>query len=137
MTGTRLGLIGGLAPRAGIYYYEQILARHVQLERPAEIMLIHADVGRVLAAVADIASLGAYLGGLSNALFDGGSSTVAITAVAPHLAIDAIMGVSRGPIINMLDDIAAGLSDAGLRRVAVFGNTQSYAQTSSAPCHRK
>ena len=32
------------------------------------------------------------------------------------------MGIARGPIVNLLDVVPAGLAAAGLRRVAVFGN---------------
>ena len=121
---TTVGLIGGLAARAGIYYYERILERQAQTGTPAGIMLNHADVGRVLAAVGagDKQGLGAYLGALANALFDGGASFVAISAVAPHMAIEAITCAARGPVVNVLDVLDSGISDAGVKRVAVFGN---------------
>jgi aspartate/glutamate racemase len=63
-----------------------------------------------------------HLGSLTNELFAAGAQTVAVTAVAPHLAIDEIKKVSKGPIINVLDAIADGLTSAGLERVAIFGN---------------
>ena len=124
MTGRKIGLIGGLALRAGVFYYEQILRRYAVQERRLELVLAHADVGTVLACVAanDSPALGRYLGTIANELFDAGAGLVAVTAVAPHLAIREIMRVAHGPIVNVLDVVPAGIAAVGLRRVAVFGN---------------
>lgn len=120
----KVGLICGLALKAGIHYYERIAERHAKLGIPASIIINHADIGRVLAAVAagDREALGAYLGRLANDLFQGGASFVAITAVAPHIAVDAMARASLCPIVSVLDSLASGISDEGLRRVAIFGN---------------
>jgi len=120
----KIGLIGGLALRAGVFYYEQIQQRCVAENRQLRLILEHADVNTVLACVSagDKAGLGRYLGSIANALFDAGADLVAVTAVAPHLAIDEIVSVARGPIVNLLDHISVGLADAGVERVAIFGN---------------
>ena len=119
-----IGLIGGLATRAGVFYYETIVRRLAAERRAPRLMLNHADVTRVLplVAAADRVALGAYLGSLANELFDAGAGVVAITAVAPHIAIREITRNARGPVVNVLDCIGAGLLAAGLGRVAVFGN---------------
>ena len=123
-TGKKIGLIGGLALRAGVFYYDQILRRYAAQGRRLELVLAHADVGTVLACVGagDKPALGRYLGTIANELFDAGAELVAITAVAPHLAIRDIARVARGPIVDVLGVIPDGLAAAGLRRVAVFGN---------------
>jgi aspartate racemase len=123
-TARKIGLIGGLALRAGIFYYEQILHRYAAQERRLELVLAHADVSTVLACVAanDSPALGRYLGTIANELFNAGAELVAVTAIAPHLAIEEIMRVARGPMVNVLDVIPAGMATVGLRRVAVFGN---------------
>lgn len=120
----KIGLIGGLAPRAGIFYYEQLLLRFEAQQQPLDLVLQHADVGRVLAAIAanDRAGLGRYLGTLANALFDAGAEVVAITAVAPHLAFTEVAQTARGPMVNVLDAITRGVHSARVQRVAVFGN---------------
>ncbi|MEO5757227.1 MAG: aspartate/glutamate racemase family protein [Mesorhizobium sp.] len=120
----KIGLIGGLAIRAGIFYYDQILKRYTDAKLPLDLTLRHADVSTVLAYVgsANRVGLGTYLGSLANELFDAGVDTVSVTAVAPHLAIDDIKKASKGPIINVLESIAGGLKSAGLERVAIFGN---------------
>lgn len=117
----KIGLIGGLAFRAGVFYYKQLVHRHGP---GLELVLNHADVATALAYVTagDKAGLGAYLGRLANELADSGCGIVAITAVAPHLAISEIAGTARVPMVNVLDAIPAGLDAAGLDRVAVFGN---------------
>ncbi len=120
----KIGLIGGLAVRAGIFYYEQLVQRFAARNSVPELLLTHADVGRVLRAVqaGDRAALGAYLAGLANDLFAGGASCVAITAIAPHMSIAEVVAGARGHIVNALDTVAGGLQQAGFTRVAVFGN---------------
>lgn len=120
----RIGLIGGLALRAGVFYYEQLLLRYNEQKKPLDLVLQHADVNKVLADIAanDRAGLGKYLGTLANNLFDAGAEIVAITAVAPHLALKEVTQTARGPVANVLEVIPAGLRAANLQRVAVFGN---------------
>lgn len=120
----KIGLIGGLALRAGLFYYEQIFQRCAAEGLPLKLMLSHADVNAVLACVGsgDKAGLGHYLGTLANELFDGGADLVAVTAVAPHLAIEEMTRVARGPVVDLLGCIPAGLASAGIERVAIFGN---------------
>jgi aspartate racemase len=124
ISSNRIGLIGGLALRAGIFYYEQILRRYDAYKKPLDLVLCHADVGKVLAYInnGDRVGMGDYLGTLANDLFDSRAKLVAITAVAPHLAIKEIAQVARGPLINVLDTITVGLQEANFSRVAVFGN---------------
>lgn len=121
---SKIGLIGGLAIRAGIFYYDQILRRYNEAKIPLDLILRHANVNTVLANISsgNREGLGNYLGSLANELFDAGVDTVSVTAVAPHLAIEEIKRASRGPIINVLESIAGGLRSAGLERVAILGN---------------
>ena len=118
----KIGLVGGLALRAGIFYYDRIAERYASEGRRLELVLGHADVGTVLAHVGagDRAGLGVYLGSVANTLFDAGADVVAITAVAPHLAIREIADIARGPLVNVLDTLPAAL--ATIDRVAIFGN---------------
>ena len=124
IAGKKIGLIGGLALRAGVFYYDQILQRYTSTKERLELVLSHADVSTVLAYVGagDKAGLGSYLGAVANELFDAGAELVAVTAVAPHLAIHEIAKNARGPVVNVLEIIPAGLKAAAIDRVAVFGN---------------
>lgn len=47
---------------------------------------------------------------------------MAITAVAPHLAVAEIASAARGPLVSVLDTIGPGLAIAGAGKVAVFGD---------------
>jgi aspartate racemase len=120
----KIGLVGGLALRAGIFYYAELVKQYAATHRPLPLMLNHADVNTVLAFVraGDKHALGEYLGALANELFEGGANLVAVTAVAPHLAADEIARAARGPIVNVLDLILPNLRARGINRVAVFGN---------------
>jgi aspartate racemase len=120
----KIGLIGGLAFRAGVFYYDQIQQRYTAQHQKLSLVLGHADVGTVLACVGtgNKAGLGSYLGSLANELFDAGAELVAVTAVAPHLAMNEVSQAARGPIVNVLELINPGLKVAGVDRVAVLGN---------------
>lgn len=120
----KIGLIGGLAFRAGIFYYDQLLQRSSDNGSTLELVLQHADVNKVLTFVGEgnRTGLGDYLGTLSNDLFAAGADLVAVTAVAPHLAIRELQHSTTGPIANLLDCVAKGIADAGLKRVAILGN---------------
>lgn len=122
--GIHIGLIGGLAMRAGIFYYEQIQRRSSSAGTTLDLSLRHADVNTVLGHVSagDRHGLGQYLGGLSNQLFDGGADLVAVTAVAPHMAIREITAAAKGRIVNLLEVVPETLEASGFERVAVFGN---------------
>ena len=124
MTTSHIGLIGGLAPRAGIFYYEELIQQHKAAGETLNLTMRHADVAAVLDHLSrlDRTWLGTYLGGLANELFAAGADFVAVTAVAPHLAIDEIIDVADGPLVNALDVLADAVLDAGVERFAVFGN---------------
>jgi aspartate racemase len=93
----KIGLIGSLALRAGVFYYEQILKRYAAEKRPLKLVVSHADVNTVLACVGS-----GDRAGLANELIDVGADLVAVTAVAPHLAIEEIARVARGPVVDVL-----------------------------------
>ena len=77
-SGKKIGLIGGLALRAGVFYYEQIFRRYQSRGQRLELVLAHADVSTVLAHVGagDKPALGRYLGTIANGLFDAGAELV-------------------------------------------------------------
>jgi len=124
MAARHIGLIGGLATRAGIFYYEQLAHEHEAAGETLDLTMRHANVETVLDHVArlDRRGLGTYLGGLANQLFGAGVDFVTIAAVAPHMAINEIIEIANGPVLNALDVVADSIGAAGFERVAVFGN---------------
>ncbi|MFT7598816.1 MAG: aspartate racemase [Acidimicrobiales bacterium] len=124
MTPPHIGLIGGLATRAGIFYYEQLVQRHETAGETLNLTLRHANVKEVLDRLdnLDPSGLGNYLGGLAHQLFGAGADFVAVSAIAPHMAISEIVAVARGPVVSALDVIPSAIREAGIERVAVFGN---------------
>jgi aspartate racemase len=120
----KIGLIGGLALRAGLFYYTEIARHYAARQQRLPLLLNHADVTTVLKYVGagDKQALGEYLGSVANELFDGGAELVAVTAVAPHLAVEEISRAARGPIVSVLNLILPTLQAQGIQRVAIFGN---------------
>lgn len=122
--GPKIGIIGGLAFRAGVYYYERISNRCAENNQRLELLLNHASIESVLPLVnaGDKAALGTYLGALANELFDAGVASVSVTAIAPHIAIDEIRRKARGHVVSALDMVESTIRSQGIEKVAVFGN---------------
>lgn len=118
MTTQNLGLIGGLAPPATIHYYRE-LVRH----SPGELLIVHADVNRVLQHVehGENDALAAYFARLIERLAHGGATFAAISAVAPHACIRELQRISPLPLVSIIDEISAEIHRRGYRKVALFG----------------
>ena len=113
-----LGLIGGLGPGATVHYYRELVKAHA-----GEILIIHADMDRVLGAVerGDITGLATYLAGLTDRLASGGADVAAISAIAPHICIRELQKLSRLPLVNIVDVIEREVHARGYKKVALFG----------------
>jgi aspartate racemase len=83
-----IGLVGGLGPAATVYYHNALLRRHAELGAKPDIVVVHADVARVLGRVrdGDIAGLARYLAGFVERLRAAGATLAAVAAVTPHIA---------------------------------------------------
>ncbi len=126
MAKRQIGLIGGLAVNAGVYYYQELARRHASnAERSMKLMLIHADIDNVLAFVAsgDRHRLAVYLAGLIDQLEAGGCSAIAITAVAPHICIDELRSITTTQLIDILELTRSYVENVlPYDRIAIFGN---------------
>jgi aspartate racemase len=73
-----IGLIGGLGPGATVHYYQGLLRAHSHLMTP-DLVIIHADVNRVLSLIGqgDTLSLALYLAGLIKRLENAGAEITA------------------------------------------------------------
>jgi aspartate racemase len=118
-----LGLIGGLGPGATIHYYRELVAAHEKQARVPRLLITHADVHRVYAAVTakDFDGLARYLAGLVIQLAAGGADVTAIVAATPHICADRLVALSPLPLVNMLTEVAAAVRARGLKRVALLG----------------
>jgi aspartate racemase len=118
-----IGLIGGLGVGATVYYYQAIVDGHRQRGAVPQVLIAHADAGRVLADVqtADVAGLAAYLARFTDRLEAGGASFGAIAAVAPHCCFDELARRSRLPLVSLVTETARTLADRGVKRAALFG----------------
>jgi aspartate racemase len=121
--GRCLGLIGGLGPGATIHYYRQLVAAHEQHGRVARLLIAHADIQRVYAAVTakDFDGLARYLAGLIANMAAGGAEFSAIVAATPHICAAQLAAISPLPLINMLTEVQQAVSARGLKRVALLG----------------
>src|SRR5256885_9654227 len=84
--GRVLGLVGGLGPKATIYYYAGLIAAHKARGAVARMLIAHADVdhGRPLAEAGKLDELARYLNGFIDAMAAGGPELAATVAGTPH-----------------------------------------------------
>ena len=84
--GRCLGLIGGLGLGATVHYYRALVSAHEKAARVPRLLIAHADVQRVYAAVTakDFNGLARYLAQLVTQLAAGGAEVTAIVAATPH-----------------------------------------------------
>lgn len=118
-----LGLIGGLGVGAAIHYYRELAAEHQKRNRSLDLVMVHAEVERVLGYIGDnkLGALADYLAGLITRLSRAGADVAAIPAVAPHICAPQLTGLSPLPLIDLVGEVAREVDARGLKRVALFG----------------
>jgi aspartate racemase len=118
-----LGLIGGLGVGATIHYYQELVKAQAARGLPLHLLIVHADVNRVLSHVRDgnIIELAEYLAGLIRQLQGGGAQIAAVSAITPHICISELVRRSPLPLVNLVAEVAAEIRRRGLKRVALFG----------------
>jgi aspartate racemase len=121
--GRCIGLIGGLGVGATVYYYQELAKAHTAHGRVLNLVMVHAHVDRVLAAVqaGDKDGLAFYLAGLIDRLKAAGAEFAVIPAVAPHIAIAELIKLSPLPIVNLIEELKHEIEARQLHRVALFG----------------
>lgn len=117
------GLVTGLGVGAGIFYYQALIDAHVALGLSARLVMVHADVRRVLAHVAakETDELAEYLVGLLHKLAAAGAELAAIPAFSTQACASQLAAKTPLPLVNVLDVLSAEVERRQLRRVSVFG----------------
>ena len=118
-----LGLIGGLGPGATIHYYRELIAAHDKRARVPRLLIAHADINQVYAAVSgkDFNGLARYLAGLIANMAAGGAELTAIVAATPHICAAELAAISPLPFVDMLTVVANAVRARELKRVALLG----------------
>jgi aspartate racemase len=121
--GRSIGLIGGLGVGSAVHYYQELARTHSAQGRVMDLVMVHAQVDRVLGAVqaGDREGLAVYLAGLIGRLQQAGAEFAVIPAVAPHIAIDEVLRSSPLPVVNLIEELKREIVARKLRRVALFG----------------
>ncbi len=118
-----LGLIGGLGVGATVHYYLELAKAHAARGYVPNLVIIHADVNRVLqhAAAGETTQLAEYLSQLIHRLARAGAQLGVITAVTPHISTSELVQLSPIPLVNLIHEIAREIQIRRLKRVALFG----------------
>lgn len=118
-----LGLIGGLGVGATIFYYQELVKEHARRGCVADLLIIHADMNRVLrdAAAGDTRQLAVYLSEFLHRLAGAGARIAAIPAVTPHICAAELVEFSPIPLVSLPKEILREIQTRKLKRVALFG----------------
>ena len=121
--GVCLGLIGGLGVGATVYYYRELVKAHAGRGCVPNLLIVHADVNRVLqyAATGDVAQMAEYFLVLIRRLEAAGAKVAAIPAITPHICEPELSPRSPIPLVSLVDEIVGEVRHRELRRVALFG----------------
>ncbi len=103
-----------------MHYYQALAKAHEQLHKPLRLLIVHADMHKVLGYVRakQLGNLTEYLAMLIGHLKDGGADFAAVTAVTPHICIGELVPRSPLPLVDLLK--VAHESVFG-KRIALFG----------------
>src|SRR5262249_51173673 len=118
-----LGLVAGLGMGAGIFYYRSLVSGHLARGLSPRILMVHADVRRVMAhaAARETRLLATYLAGLLHQLTEGGAQIGTIPAFTPQICAQELAEMTPLPLVSLLDVIVAEVERRKLQRVAIFG----------------
>ena len=117
------GLVAGLGVGAGVFYYRSLVNAHVARGLSPSLLMVHADVRRVmgLAAARKALELAEYLTSLLQRLANGGAKIATIPAFSPQVCAKELAASSPLPLINILDVIVDEIARRRLQRIAIFG----------------
>ena len=122
MAATRIiGLIGGLGPAATAIYRHALAAASEKAGRRLRLIEATADVAAVLqaAGASNTAGVTALLARHVYALKARGAGVMAVAAVTPHMAADALRELASG--CEFIDLVAVLNEELLLRRLSVVG----------------
>ena len=120
---TTFGLVAGLGLGAGIFYYRSLVNAHLTSGRSPRLVLVHADVRRVMAhaAARETRLLATYLAGLLGQLAGGGAQIGTIPAFSPQICAQELAEIAPIPLVGLLDAIVAEIERRKLQRIGIFG----------------
>ncbi|MEO1313335.1 MAG: amino acid racemase [Pseudomonadota bacterium] len=118
-----IGMIGGIGPAATDYYYRALLRQFADAGKTPEITIAHTDNATLLDRLTrddQEAQADTYLQ-LAERLERAGAELIVIPSVAGHFCINAFRQRSPLPIVDLLEEVNAGVRAQGCKRVGVLG----------------
>ena len=105
---------------ATVHYYRALAKAHEELHKPLRLLMVHAEMPRVLGYVQakQLGDLAEYLASLLGQLKDGGADFAAIPAATPHVCIGELAPRLPLPLVDLLQVARESISG---KRIALFG----------------
>jgi aspartate racemase len=117
------GLMAGLGVGAGIFYYRSLVTAHLARGLAPNLLMVHADVRRVmaLAAARQTQELAEYLSSLLHQLAGGGAQIAIIPAFLPQICAQELAEITPIPLIDLLDAVVGEIDRRKIQRLSIFG----------------
>jgi len=121
--GRCIGLIGGLGVGAAIHYYKHLAEAYEKQGVSLDLVMVHAEVPRILEYVAanDRTGLASYLTSFILRLQAAGAEFAVVPAVTPHFCLRELVAASPLPVLDIFKPLLEELTTRSIRRVALFG----------------
>jgi aspartate racemase len=122
-TAKSLGLVGGLGVGATAHYYAAIVRALAARSLVPDIVIVHAELERVLALVGagDAEGLARYLSRLIERLKAAGAEVAAVPAVTPQFCAPQLSEITALPLVDLVEALNSEIAAQGYKRVTLFG----------------
>mgnify|MGYP001800106850 CR=1 FL=1 len=134
-----IGLIGGIGPAATNHYHKALIAGYAGRDQNLDLTIVHADSPVLLANQAKDARAeqSALFVRVTERLAKAGADFVAVTSIAGHFCIEEFKRASPLPVIDMVQEVTAVVTERGLKKLGVLGTrtvmeTKFYGQIHTA-----
>ncbi len=122
----KIGIIGGVGPEATVEYYRFIINYYRDKVRDGsypDIIINSIDMTRMINLIAkdDKSELIGYLSEAVKSLADAGADIALIASNTPHLVFDELAGISKIPLVSIVETTCIEAKRLGLKKAGLLG----------------
>ena len=122
----KIGLVGGTGPESTLMYYKKLndeIDRLTNGKAMPDVAIESVDFRRAWEYVTteDYEALSDYLAEKANALYNGGSEVIALTAGTMHIVYDEVSSKTPAKLISIPKAVADEVVRRGIKKVGLLG----------------
>ena len=118
-----IGLIGGIGPAATEFYYRGLVRAHAARARALELTIVQAEARDLVENLSsgNARKQAEIFNSLIQRLAAAGAEAAAVTSMGGHFCIEELAAISALPLVNLIPEMAAALTQRKLARVGLLG----------------